>query len=285
MRGYSTVDAVVHFAYERRSRRFGGFVWTNFVHFTCEYNMMKRNDKAPAVPDLSKAADEMSLLVVGMSRPELDDHLDHQMRVDAGERRWLFRDPYGDRQIVVCRTSTAFKKARAELQKRFDCAQASESDLSLLVETADSLQVWDSADMRRIDEKTARQIDRKLNEERFGEVKQLLESAISARAACHFLELRDAMCGGDVDLFLANDWPLEQMPWAVDIHLDWTEALVCHSDGMLIFNHQGQWDWLELEESWREHCGVVSNDALAPDDRAKLAAWLDHAAAWRQRCR
>lgn len=245
---------------------------------------MKRNDKASAVPNLPEAADGMCLLVVGMSQRELDDHLDHQMRVDAGERRWLFHR-YGDRQIVVCRTSTAFKKARAKLQKRIDCAQAFDIDLSLLIETADSLQVWDNADMRQIDEKTARQIDRKLNEKRFGEVKQLLESAISARAACHYLELRDAMCGGDVDLFLANDWPLEEMPWAVDIHLDWTEALVCHSEGTLIFNHEGQWGWADLEEHWLEHCGVVSDDALAPDDRAKLAAWLDHAAAWRQRCR
>jgi len=246
---------------------------------------MKMNDKDTAVSCLSEAADGMCLLVVGMSQTELDEHLYRQMRVEAGERRWLFRDRYGDRQIVVCRTSTAFKKARAELQQRFDCAQTFESDLSFLVETADSLQVWDSADMRRIDEKTARQIDRKLNGKRFGEVKQLLESAISARAACHYLELRDAMCGGDVDLFLANDWPLEEMPWAVDIHLDWTEALVCHSEGTLIFNHEGQWGWADLEEHWLEHCGVVSDDALAPDDRAKLAAWLDHAAAWRQRCR
>jgi hypothetical protein len=243
---------------------------------------MKRNDKVPATPDRTEAADRVCFLVVGMSQTELDEHLYHQMRVEAGERRWLFRDPYGDRQIVVCRTSTAFKKARAELQQRFDCAQTFDIDLSFLVETADSLQVWDNADMRRIDEKTARQIDRKLNEERFGEVKQLLESAISARAACHYLALRDAMCAGDVDLFLANDWPLEGMPWSVDIPLDWTDALVCHSEGTLIFNHEGQWGWADLEEHWLEHCGVVSDDALAPDDRAKLAAWLDHAAAWRQ---
>jgi hypothetical protein len=235
----------------------GSFV-DHVVHFTCET--------------------EMDFLILGMRQPQLDDHLDRQWRSDPGERDWLFSNPVGKRRIVACRTATDFDKARAELGNGVDCAKASDSDLPLLIQSSDAMEVWDGAGVHAIDGKTARQIDAKLNRERFGELRELLEEAKSAAKACHYLKVRDDICRHDVDLYLANDWPLEMMPWSVDIPLDWTDARVCHCEGTLIFNEEDEWSCRDLKEQWLEHCGVRSEDALAPEQKEKLVSWLSEAA-------